>query len=262
LTQRLLAAQQTHVHPFNGALPGGWGWTTLPGAVPDGDDTAAALLALKELGVAPWSDRIAAAVHWLAGLQNRDGGIATFCRGWGYLPFDRSNPDISAHTLAALQAWRGEAPCGEQKLIDRAIVRILKYLARHQHKDGSFLPLWFGDQNAPGGLSPVWGTAVVLKHLGNTLFAGKARAVNFLLTAQNPDGSWGGGCRTPGNVITTALAVTALKRAGGDPAAIVKGEAFLLAHRDAAPEPIGLYFAKLWYSEALYPLIFGVEAER
>ena len=28
--QRLLAAQQTQIHPFNGALPGGWGWTTSP----------------------------------------------------------------------------------------------------------------------------------------------------------------------------------------------------------------------------------------
>jgi squalene-hopene/tetraprenyl-beta-curcumene cyclase len=26
------------------------------------------------------------------------------------------------------------------------------------------------------------------------------------------------------------------------------------------PAPIGLYFAKLWYSEALYPLIFTVSA--
>ncbi len=262
LTQRLLATQQTQIHPFNGALPGGWGWTTLPGAVPDGDDTAAALLAVKELGVAAWSERIAAGVRWLMSLQNRDGGIATFCRGWGHLPFDRSCPDISAHALAALQTWRGEAPPEFQHEIDCATVKILKYLTRHQHPDGSFFPLWFGDQNAPGNLSPIFGTAVVLKHLGAFAFLGKERALTFLLAAQNPDGSWGGGSQTPGKVITTALAVTALKRAGGDAGAIAKGEASLLAKGDGAPEPVGLYFAKLWYSEELYPLIFKVEALR
>jgi len=28
--------------------------------------------------------------RWLLGLQNSDGGVPTFCRGWGKLPFDRS----------------------------------------------------------------------------------------------------------------------------------------------------------------------------
>ena len=42
----LLSCQHTQRHPFTGASPGGWGWTNLSGAVPDADDTAAALLAL------------------------------------------------------------------------------------------------------------------------------------------------------------------------------------------------------------------------
>ena len=45
----LLQAQQQGVHPFTGSAPGGWGWTDAAGAVPDADDTAAALLALKVL---------------------------------------------------------------------------------------------------------------------------------------------------------------------------------------------------------------------
>ncbi len=32
-----------------GAAPGGWSWTDQPGAVPDADDTAGALLALHQL---------------------------------------------------------------------------------------------------------------------------------------------------------------------------------------------------------------------
>jgi len=42
----LLSCQHKQRHPFTGASPGGWGWTDLSGAVPDADDTAAALLAL------------------------------------------------------------------------------------------------------------------------------------------------------------------------------------------------------------------------
>lgn len=48
----------------------------------------------------------AAGLRWLASLQNRDGGIPTFCRGWGTLPFDRSSCDITAHTLLALMLVR------------------------------------------------------------------------------------------------------------------------------------------------------------
>ena len=42
----LLSCQHKQRHPFTGASPGGWGWTDLSGAVPDADDTSAALLAL------------------------------------------------------------------------------------------------------------------------------------------------------------------------------------------------------------------------
>ena len=46
--------------------------------------------------------------------------------------------------------------------------------------------------------------------------------------------------------------------------AITAGTAWLLARLDddkeLTPAPIGLYFAKLWYSEQLYPLIFAISA--
>src|SRR5439155_23987313 len=41
--------QFTQRHPYTGAAPGGWGWTDLPGSVPDADDTSGALLALSHL---------------------------------------------------------------------------------------------------------------------------------------------------------------------------------------------------------------------
>jgi len=47
LTEWLLAQQFMVEHPYTHAAPGAWSWTNLPGAVPDADDTAGALLALK-----------------------------------------------------------------------------------------------------------------------------------------------------------------------------------------------------------------------
>ena len=57
----LLDQQYREVHPFTSAAPGGWGWTPLPGAVPDADDTSGALLALRNLGVTAESSEAAKA---------------------------------------------------------------------------------------------------------------------------------------------------------------------------------------------------------
>jgi len=104
-----IASQQfTERHPFTGSDPGGWGWTHLPGSVPDGDDTPGALLALAQVAANQlefFMPRISAGIYWLASLQNRDGGWPTFCRGWGRLPFDRSGPGLTAHALRAPSAW-------------------------------------------------------------------------------------------------------------------------------------------------------------
>jgi squalene-hopene/tetraprenyl-beta-curcumene cyclase len=108
LCQWLLQQQYRQRHPYTNAAPGGWAWTNLPGGVPDADDTPGALLALKSLGVYPDASAQAATagVKWLLDLQNRDGGIPTFCRGWGNLPFDRSSADLTAHSLRAWAAWQ------------------------------------------------------------------------------------------------------------------------------------------------------------
>ena len=66
----------------------------------------------------------------------------------------------------------------------------------------------------------------------------------------------------------TALAVWGLSEARREDAAslaaIGRGLAWLNAATDEGrrfdPAPIGFYFANLWYSEALYPLIFTVAA--
>ena len=112
-----LGCQHLVRHPFTGAEPGGWGWTNLTGAVPDSDDTPAAILALQQMSRyvdsksdSPRAAQMASAMNhgraWLLKLQNRNGGWPTFCRGWGKLPFDRSSTDLTAHALRALAPWQ------------------------------------------------------------------------------------------------------------------------------------------------------------
>lgn len=241
LRRWLLDQQYTTVHPYTLSAPGGWAWTDLPGGVPDGDDTAGALLALAVLGDDPEIRTAATAgAGWLIDLQNRDGGIPTFCRGWGTLPFDQSSPDLTAHALRAWQTWRTVDP-----RIERAMERAVRYLVREQRPDGAWVPLWFGNPWTEDQTNPVYGTARVLK-CGDLLpAAARHRGTQFLASMQQPDGSFG-------TIEETALAVSVT----GDE----RGMRWLSERTDMTASPIGLYFAKLWYYEKLYPLIFTVAA--
>ena len=234
----LLDQQHTEVHPYTQSAPGGWGWTDRPGAVPDGDDTSGALLALAVLGDDPEIRAAATAgARWLLDLQNSDGGIPTFCRGWGVLPFDQSSPDLTAHALRAWQAWYEVDP-----RINGAMERAVRYLVNDQQTDGSWNPLWFGNPWSPDQTNPVYGTARVLE-CGKLLPTEvRRRGQAFLYSIQRENGSFG-------TIEETALAVAAT----GDE----RGARWLATQTDLTPAPIGLYFAKLWYSERLYPLIFS-----
>jgi len=268
----LRATQQRARHPFTGSAPGGWGWSDRAGAVPDGDDTAGALIALHRLG-APLDRAIREGLLWLVNLQNRDGGLPTFCRGWGRLPFDRSCPDLTAHACAAWNAWSGAADRSLHNLLARSRHRALRYLRRHQNSDGSWTPLWFGNAGRADHANPVLGTARVLTTLADlrdgTADAAEARARGeaWLCAAQQADGGWGADAATPATIEETAWGVIALAQPAARPAvraAAERGAAWLARRRgnDApcTPAPIGLYFASLWYAEKLYPLVWSIEA--
>ena len=279
----LLGCQNLDRHPFTGAKPGGWGWSDLSGAVPDADDTPGALIALRY-----WADhanpdgatleRIRKAVraggNWLLSLQNRDGGWPTFCRGWGKLPFDRSGSDLTAHAMRALNAWKAEFP---ESVIEAAFRRGWRYLERQQRPDGSWLPLWFGNQDLGDEENPLYGTVKVLLafrdfSLEESAAAQRGRA--WLTKQQHADGSWGGGRsiteRSPdlvGSIEETALALEILADGednSGDKSLADMGLRWLCDRvrekRYTQPSPIGFYFAKLWYHERLYPQIFTAAA--
>ena len=277
----LLKQQYRKAHPYTHAAPGGWAWTDLPGGVPDADDTAGALLALKKLlpgNAAPNGNQThntphpsdegrglgggrihsvdddhtlraaVAGVNWLLNLQNSDGGIPTFCRGWTNLPFDRSAPDLTAHALRAWNAWLPEFPERLQRFVRRGMEKGLRYLARTQRPDGAWLPLWFGNQHTPDETNPIYGTARVVIALAeivgqasrlprlnfrrrteNSQAAAEnhsrfldasetpallsimaARGAEWLRSVQKSDGSWGAPGDDPSSIEETALAVEAL----------------------------------------------------
>jgi squalene-hopene/tetraprenyl-beta-curcumene cyclase len=234
--------------------------------VPDADDTAGAQLALRHLGEIDGEARDAArrGIRWLLNLQNRDGGMPTFCRGWGKLPFDRSGADLTAHAVAAWQAWLPQMDAAMRTAIERAMVRANSYLERTQNADGSWTPLWFGNEHAPEETNPAYGTARTVMALARSQSPMLARALRWLEAAQNADGGWGGAPGTPSSIEETSLAVQALAAARSRPLAtpLNRGVEWLVRHTEhgsrLSPTPIGLYFARLWYFEELYPVIFSV----
>jgi squalene-hopene/tetraprenyl-beta-curcumene cyclase len=371
----LLAQQYRTVHPYTGAAPGGWAWTDLPGGVPDADDTAGALLALKNLSLAPGFSRgdatadgknclnsffsgddghtrlkpganekepqpldprvraaAIAGVKWLLDLQNRDGGIPTFCRGWTNLPFDRSSPDITAHALRAWLAWRDELPADIKPRLHRALLGAWKFLGEPNPAVFGWAPLWFGNQNSRQEENRTYGTSRVMmsmadlrecyqrnpEALGIALVERLERTVMgafcwakwwqglaYLVLSRTVDGGWEcgegpderryvAGENVACSVEETALALEAVVRcshllnedalceitASGQVGAqaltvastlppvlaerLSTGTEWLLRRVEdgtwTQPAPIGFYFAKLWYYERLYPMVFTIAA--
>jgi squalene-hopene/tetraprenyl-beta-curcumene cyclase len=199
------------------------------------------------------------------------------------MPFDRSCPDLTAHAIRAWLAWQGAPPWAA---LGKAFGRAIRYLQRSQRSDGSWLPLWFGNQRAPRQENPVYGTSRVVAALAElnhdeypAATAMLTRAAAWLMDAQNTDGGWGGERTSASTIEETALAVEAIARTmqwSKQPAchfeigmdeinhSLTRGVNWLIdaIHRgeDLHPSPIGLYFASLWYSQSLYPIIFTVAA--
>ncbi len=274
----LLEQQYKVTHPYTNSPSGGWAWTDLPGGVPDADDTPGAMLAVMNLRqphetfTAAEAQALQNAAVWLLNLQNRDGGWPTFCRGWGTLPFDRSSNDLTAHTLRALAAWQAqirEVPVELSVRAETAIRKGLDFLQKTQAEDGSWLPLWFGNQFNENDENPLYGTAKVVLALKETGQLGSEtgkRGVAWLINNQNPDGGWSGRKGLESSTEETGLAVEALAGLENSQNAVNLGADWLSTRVNngsiADPSPIGFYFAKLWYFERLYPIIFAAAALR
>lgn len=239
-------------------------------------------------------------VKWLLNLQNRDGGFPTFCRGWGTLPFDRSSPDITAHSIRAIaytspgslwlfrqkKAGRSVRVRVSDRMtipIAEALVSAMEFLASAQRANGSWVPLWFGNQFAENDENPVYGTSRVLmayRDLGLLDAPEAQKAAAWLASVQEPEAEnlstldprpstprgWGGDAGIAPSVEETALAAEVLLEFEPYRKQAFDGIRWLIDRvvdgSVSVPTPIGFYFARLWYFERLYPLIFAVSALR
>jgi prenyltransferase beta subunit len=273
IKSNLLEQQYKVVHPFTQTKPGGWAWTNLQGGVPDTDDTSGALIALHHLNrdEAISLDSVKNGILWLMNMQNSDGGFPTFCKGWGKLPFDCSCPDITAHAIKSFVVWKEKFDKKFQKKIDKRIKKAIAYLGKAQYQDGSFAPLWFGNEMAEHHQNPVYGTSIVLYGLAELKKAGysgldamMAKAIRFLAMTQHHRGGWGGDKDLPPSIEETSLALRAMAACGKESLANRAADCLM----EIIPEnlddikatPIGLYFASLWYYEDMYPLVFACSA--
>ena len=240
---------------------GGWptfcrGWGALPFDRSAADITAHAIRALTA---------------WLGHFANSEGWVA----GVGTESLERSPQSGTVWWLPAVdpshpQEGYQRADTPPARLISRvekAVNKGFDYLARVQRADGSWLPLWFGNQYDLNEENPTYGTARVLaayRDAGRFDDARARRGLDWLQTAQNEDGGWGGAVGIVSSVEETALAAEILLSTAPEDITAQRSLAWLLecVERGEFREttPIGFYFAKLWYFEDLYPLTFMVAA--
>jgi squalene-hopene/tetraprenyl-beta-curcumene cyclase len=251
----------------NGAAPGGWFFEHRNPLYPDVDDTCMALMVLRRaranVGEREQEACVARGLAWMLGMQNDDGGFASFDRAndkeWlTKVPFadhnamiDPSTADITGRVLECLAhfpAFVG-AP---------AVRRAVEFLRRDQETDGSWYGRW--------GVNHIYGTWQALRGLAAVGEDRDApyirRAVAWLRAHQNADGGWGEsiasytepqargvGASTPSQ---TAWAVMGLLAgAGPRDRAVEGGVRWLVDRQDAA----GTWEQALWTGTG-FPKVF------
>jgi squalene-hopene/tetraprenyl-beta-curcumene cyclase len=226
--------------------PGGWPFQYANAYYPDLDDTAMVALALDRCDKARYRPAIARATEWIAGMQSRNGGWASFDADntysyLNYIPFadhgallDPPTEDVTARCLGLL----GQLGQGQDK---PAFAAGLQFLRDEQEADGS----WFGRW----GTNYIYGTWSALAAL-NVAGVDKGtplirRAAEFLHAKQRQDGGWGEDGATywhdfprgeahESTPSQTAWALLGLMAAGEvDHPAVARGVSYLLAAQRA-----------------------------
>ena len=199
LDQQILSGGDWQVQA-NRVPPGGWAFEFHNNWYPDVDDTAEVVLALR-LTQLPGADderrqqAIRRAVTWVSGMQNKDGGWASFDKNnnHNYLTalafsdfgevLDPSSADVTAHVLEMYGKLGYRAD-------HRSLQAAYRYLRAEQEANGS----WFGRW----GVNYIYGLGAALPALeaiGEDMSQPFVqRAVEWLAAHQNADGGWGESC--------------------------------------------------------------------
>ncbi len=226
--------------------PGGWAFQYRNDHYPDLDDTAVVAMAMDRartrLGSGEvYDEAIDRSVEWTAGLQSKNGGWAAFDADNTYhylnnIPFadhgallDPPTVDVAARCVSLL------AQLGERAETSDRLKRALDYLEAEQEKDGSFWGRW--------GVNYIYGTWSALCAFNAVGLTGSApvvaKACDWLVAIQNPDGGWGESCDSydlaykgyepaPSTASQTAWALLGLMAAGHvDHPAVARGLAWL-----------------------------------
>ncbi len=225
--------------------PGGWAFQYANAHYPDVDDTAVVATAMDRLTSGeegkPYAERIARAKEWIVGMQSKNGGWGAFDADNVYhylnhIPFadhgallDPPTVDVSARCVSML------AQLGDTVESSECLRRGVEYLLKEQEKDGS----WFGRWGA-NYIYGAWSALCALNAAGLPHeHESYRRAVNWLVSIQNPDGGWGedlssykldyrGYEQAPSTSSQTAWALLGLMAAGDvDHPAVARGVAYL-----------------------------------
>ena len=176
---------------------GGWAFSTNNLELPDHDDTALSLIALKHCrnkGYNVPDDIIKRGITFLCNRQNSDGGWAAFDKNQsrkkaGYLPpwhleyghelKDPSTADVTGHALWALTLYKDEYKLSSN------IKSALNFLEKDQVSDGYWYGRW--------GLCYIYGTsrAIIAISATNTHNKFIFKSIKWIEQIQNKDGGWG-----------------------------------------------------------------------
>jgi squalene-hopene/tetraprenyl-beta-curcumene cyclase len=181
-----------------GLEPGGWAFQFDNPYYPDLDDTAVAVMGLGQVDHPDDGRRRAAierGVRWLRGMQDRNGGWASFDTDqhrllFNNIPFadhgallDPATEDLTARCIECF----GRLGASRD---DPAVRRGIAFLRRTQTAEGGWYGRW--------GVNYLYGTWSVLRALGAVGIGIEdpmvARAVRWLEARQNADGGWGETC--------------------------------------------------------------------
>jgi squalene-hopene/tetraprenyl-beta-curcumene cyclase len=134
------------------------------------------------------NDAAAAGVAWLLDLQNSDGGIPTFCRGWGKLPVRPELPRPDGPRDPRLE----RLALGARRARDRrAFAYLVRVAAGRRHLDPALVRQ---PARARAGQSRLRHSRVLLcaSWIGRSPGPRRRRGKGWLLRAQNGDGGFGG----------------------------------------------------------------------